>query len=108
MTPEKKVQNEIINFLSNLKKAGEPIDFERRQAGGFSYRKGIPDIYAVYYGFHIEIEVKAINGRQSTMQEKFEEKCKKLKIPYVCAKNVQDVQKLLEQVKNIAKRLLLE
>ena len=108
MTPEKKIQNSIIDYLTKLEKAREPIFFERRQAGGFSYKKGIPDLYAVYYGIHIEIEVKAINGKLSTMQEKFEEKCKKLKIPYVCAKNVQDVQKLLEQVKNIAKRLLLE
>ena len=55
MTPEKKVQNEIIKYLKS-----KDVFFERRQAGGFSYKKGIPDLYAVIDGMHIEIEVRTL------------------------------------------------
>ena len=58
MTPEKKVQNQIVNYLNELQTNGFPVFVERRNAGGFSYKKGIPDLYASVNGLHIEIEVK--------------------------------------------------
>ena len=85
MTPEKKVQNDIINYLTMLINQGHPLFFERRQAGGLSYKKGIPDLYAVYDGKHIEIEVKAPDGELSSMQIKFKQKCKRLNILWICA-----------------------
>lgn len=71
MTPEKEVQNKILEELHNMRDEGLPIFFERRQAGGISYKKGMPDIYVVFNGIHIEIEVKRLGGHLSTMQEKW-------------------------------------
>lgn len=97
MTPEQKVQQPIIKYFKSLQQLGLPVFIERRQAGGFNYKKGIPDLYVVYDGQHLEIEVKGPGGHQSTMQEKFEAKCKKLNIKYVCASSVDEVkEKMLE------------
>ena len=41
MTPEKRVQNKIIEYLKQLRDNNKPIFYERRQAGGYSYKKGI-------------------------------------------------------------------
>lgn len=79
-----------MNFLKKLKEEGKPIFYERRQAGGFSYKKGIPDLYCVYYGYHIEIEVKAENGELSVMQEKFRDMCTKNKIFWICSNSLDD------------------
>lgn len=84
MTPEKKVQNEILKYLDKLEKDGYKIFHERRQAGGFNYKKGIPDIYCVVNGKHIEIEVKKPGGKLSGMQEKFRDMCKEKNIEWIC------------------------
>ena len=60
MTPEKRVQNAIVDFMKELIARGEKIDIQRRQAGGYSYKKGIPDLYAIVYGRHLEIEVNLL------------------------------------------------
>jgi len=101
LTPEKKVQNSIINFLKKLKDDGKPIFYERRQAGGFSYKKGIPDLYCVYYGYHIEIEVKAENGELSVMQEKFRDMCAKNKIFWICSNSLEDFKIKFERIESI-------
>ena len=98
MTPEKRVQSSIMNMLAELQSAGAPVFFERRQAGGYSYKMGIPDLYAVYNGRHIEIEVKAPGKTQSTMQIKFMEQCKRLNILYVCADDVKQVYDLIKSI----------
>lgn len=97
MTPEKRVQNAIVTYLSKLRQQGEPILVERRQAGGFSYKKGLPDLYVVYNGLHIEIEVKRVGGHQSPMQEKWEDRFEKLGIPYILADSVDDVKNFFEE-----------
>ena len=99
MTPEKKVQNDIVNYLNTLKEKGYPVYVERRQAGGFSYKKGIPDLYAVYYGLHIEIEVKKVGGELSTMQEKFRDMCYKNNIKYICADNIDSFIDFMNEIK---------
>lgn len=99
MTPEKRVQNEIVNYLHKLEDEGMPIFVERRNAGGFSYKKGIPDLYAAINGQHVEIEVKReYGGELSTMQLKFRDLCEKRKIIWICAKSVNDVKKLVEKL----------
>lgn len=89
MTPEKRVQNAILKYLSELSKT-EPLFYERRQAGGFSYKKGIPDIYFVYNGRHVEVEVKAPGGHLSPMQEKFKEMCEKKNILWYCVSSLDE------------------
>lgn len=99
MTPEKKVQNKILIYLKELKENNEPLFFERRQAGGYSYKKGIPDIYAVYYGLHIEIEVKKVGGKLSIMQEKFRDMCYKNNIKYICTDDIDDFVNFMNKIK---------
>lgn len=50
---EKLLQNKVIKYLKD-----NNIFFEKRQAGGFNYRIGLPDIYFVINGKHYEIELK--------------------------------------------------
>ena len=62
MTPEKQVQNKIVGFLKTL-----PDCFvERRNAGGFGYHAGVPDVWFVYRGRHVEVEVKAPSTGEAT------------------------------------------
>ena len=98
MTPEKRVQIPIIKYLTSLEKEGYPIFFERRQAGGYSYKKGIPDLYAVVNGIHIEIEVKKPGGQLSTMQEKFRDMCIAKNILWICAESVEEVKELVNRL----------
>ena len=100
MTPEKKVQNEILKYLDKLEKDGRKIFHERRQAGGFNYKKGIPDIYCVVNGKHIEIEVKKPGGKLSTMQEKFRDKCELLNINWIVVDDISELKEYMQEVLN--------
>lgn len=102
MTPEKKVQNDIVNYLNMLKEKGYPVYVERRQAGGFSYKKGQADLYAVINGQHIEIEVKQKHGHQDVMQEKWESKCKTLNIVYILSNDIMDFKEKLKETTGIS------
>lgn len=86
------MQNQIVDYLKVLAKANYPVYVERRQAGGFSYKMGIPDLYAVIKGQHVEIEVKRPGGHLRPMQEKWRDKCKQLNIHYCCADDVEVVK----------------
>lgn len=101
MTPEKYIQNDICKYLKSLEDKNLPVFWERRQAGGFSYRKGIPDLYAVINGIHVEIEVKAPGGSKSSRQEAFERMCKNHSIVYICTDNVKEVKKLIQNLLNL-------
>lgn len=98
MTPEKKVQNSILDYLKKLDKDGLPVIVERRQAGGFSYKMGIPDLYAVVNGQHLEIEVKAPGGYLRPMQVKYAMRCREKNIAYICADNVDVVKALVKEL----------
>lgn len=98
MTPEKRVQNQIMTWLNQLKADGHPIRIERRQAGGFSYKMGDPDLWCVYNGIHIEIEVKREKGGElSVMQEKKIEIFNSINCPYILASSVDDVKDFFEK-----------
>lgn len=98
MTPEKRVQNAILKYLKELEKNGEPIMIERRQAGGFNYKMGIPDIFFVYNGTHVECEIKQPGGKLRPMQEKWRDRCIKNNIYYLCADSVEDVKYFIQSV----------
>lgn len=93
MTPEKKVQNDIISYLKSL-----DVFYERRQAGGFSYKKGIPDLYFVYNGQHVEVEVKKDGGSLSVMQEKFRDMCKDKSIKWACVSSLEEFKIFIKQL----------
>lgn len=69
MTPEKRVQNAIVNFL----KTKPGIYIERRNAGGLGYKAGRPDLWFVWQGRHCEVEVKAPGGTAGSLQLKHED-----------------------------------
>lgn len=89
-TPEKKVQNKIIEHLKHLRKLGYPIEFERRQAGGFNYDKGKPDIWIIYNGIHIEVEVKQKEGHLSINQIKWKDRFEKINCKYILVDSYED------------------
>lgn len=97
VTPEKKVQNKIIAYVKELQNKGINVDYERRQAGGFNYQKGKPDLFVVFEGIHIEIEVKKPGGKTTPLQDKFAEKCKNLNCPYFLIDNLEDFKKIIEK-----------
>lgn len=97
--PETLIQNKILKYLKSLQDSGEPIFYQRREAIGLAYKKGIPDIYFVYNGIHVEVEVKTPDGELSTMQEKFRDRCKQINILWICARSVKEVSELIIQLK---------
>lgn len=97
---ERDVQSSILKYLRKLKNQGHPLFFERRQAGGFSYKKGLPDIYFVYKGIHIEVEVKASDGKLSTDQETWQTIFKELEIEHLV---IDDFSEFKEYMTNLIK-----
>ena len=83
MAEEALLQKKVITYIKQLELSGHPIDYERRQAGGLSYEEGRPDLYCVYNGIHIEIELKRVGGEARARQEAFERKCRKKGTIYI-------------------------
>lgn len=108
MTPEKMIQSKIIAYLSKLADEGHPIFYERRQAGGFSYKKGLPDIYVVYNGKHIEVEVKQPGGQLSPMQETWARLFKQLGIIHYVADDVEKFKQFMNEIMKLWIKLLKE
>lgn len=99
-TREDKVKDDIFKYFKSLQEKGEPIYYERRQAGGFNYKKGLPDVYFVYDGIHIELELKAINGEPSGMQLMWRRKFKQLyNIDDYIVCSVGEVKEIIENLR---------
>lgn len=96
MTPEKKVQTATIRYLKKLQEKGQPIYFERREAGGFAYKTGSADLWLSVNGYHIEVEIKYKGGKLSIMQEMWERKCVLVKMPYIVIHSLEDISLVLE------------
>lgn len=99
MTPEKEVQNQIVTYFKKLNDAGINNYVERRQAGGFAYKMGLPDLFVVIFGKHIEIEVKRPGGKPRATQEKWAKRFNDMGAIYVCADSAIDVINLVEQLR---------
>ena len=93
MTPEVKVQSKITSFLKNEINNGKGLYYEKRQALGVQYKKGVPDIWFVMNGRHFEIEVKRPGGSRSALQEKYEKIFVNAGVIYAC---VDSFEKFLE------------
>ena len=101
MTPENKVKEKIIKYFKTLQDKGLPLFYERRQAGGFSYKKGLPDLYFVYKGRHIELELKSDNGEPSSMQLMWQRKFKEVyDIDDYIVSSVDEVKRIIEKIDN--------
>lgn len=99
MTPEKEIQNAIIGYFKKLKASGINNYVERRQAGGFAYKMGLPDLWAIIFGKHIEIEVKRPGGQARATQEKWARRFIEMGAEYVCADSATDVIDLVERLR---------
>ncbi len=103
MAAEKKLQNKIIDYLKHLKKSGEPILFEKRQAGGFNYEKGKPDLWVAVNGVHIEFELKQPNGKRTPFQIKWEKIIRSTNSLYYCINNYNDFVIIINSILRTAK-----
>ena len=93
MRRENPIQTKIRVYLESL----ENSIVERREAGGFSYKKGRPDLWCVYKGKHYEIEVKDPKGDTTIMQDKQKIKLEKAGCIYILAKTLDDVRKVINE-----------
>ena len=95
MTPEGKVKKAIKEYLDSIN-----IYYELRPAGGVSFKKGLPDMWCVYKGKHIEIEVKEPDGGElSAMQIKWK---KRFRMQYgftsYTVSSVDELKKILQEL----------
>ena len=97
-TPEKRVQDSILRYLKKLKDENYPIYYERRQAMASS-KMGLPDLFVLYNGVHIEIECKKpVGGELRTMQEKQRDILKKAGAIWICPTSKEEVIELLNKI----------
>lgn len=96
---EAKVTKLVIEYLDELIKEGAPLYYEHRSgSGGFNYKKGVPDLFVVIAGVHLEIELKGIDGSRSAMQDKFKWRCEtQWHIPYCCPHSFEEFKKFFEE-----------
>jgi hypothetical protein len=99
-TPESRVKDEVMREFRRLRSSGLPVDVFRRQAGGFS-PDGLPDLYAVVGGIHLEIELKSDDGDLRPEQATWKERLIADGAEYVLARSAADVA---EAVSRILKR----
>ena len=94
---EKQMQNEILRYL-----ADKPLRIWRQNTGVSKHgnrivRYGIPgqaDLSGILPdGRRLEIEVKTVNGRQSTAQKNWQKMIEKFNGVYILARSVDDVKK---------------
>lgn len=89
------IKEHICEYLKSI----DDLYLERREALGPGYKKGVPDLFAVYKGYHIEIETKREKGgRLSTMQEKFASKARNYGMVYVLAESVDDIKDIIKKI----------
>lgn len=103
-TPEAKVTNECMAYLKELKDRGVPIEWEHRSGtGGFAYKKGIPDMFIIIGPYHIEAELKCIDGHLSTMQVKWKNRFIRNGTPYVNPHSFQEFKEYIDKFLNLVK-----
>jgi Holliday junction resolvase len=89
-TPEGKIQTEIVKYLKENK------IWHFRYNAQVTY--GMPDILAIYHGYFIGIEVKALKGRATELQIKMKESIEDAGGYHIFAKSVDDVYKLIRSI----------
>ena len=97
-TPEGKVKKQITDYLDGLIEKKHHVYWERRDASGLNYKKGLPDLWMCYNGLHIEIEVKAEKGERSAMQEMWQRYFDEHSISYILARSKEDFEDQLLKI----------
>lgn len=97
-TQETALADKLLDWLKAKQEEGAPLYWEHRSgSGGFSYKKGVPDLFVVVSGHHIEIETKAPDGKLSAMQEKFMWRCAtQWHIPHLVPRTFAEAKECIE------------
>ena len=90
---EAAIKRKICKYLDTLTNCY----WERRNAAGFNYKKGIPDLWCLYKGVHYEIETKDPNGDTSVMQDKYKIILENAGCVYILAKSLEDVKNIIKE-----------
>lgn len=98
-TKESKLARDFIKWLDELIEQGKPVYYEHRSgSGGFNYHRGVPDLFIVIEGLHIECELKAPDGKLSGDQEKFRWKCERRGTPYLCPRTFEEATDYIKKI----------
>lgn len=86
-----------MEYLKALKDSGVNITYAKREALGFSYKDGIPDVYFDTPNYHCEMELKAPDGKPSSIQLKWELLCKRKGQPYLRSHNYKEIVEFINK-----------
>ena len=95
---ERLILNKTIGYLKKLISKGYSIYYERRQAGGFNYKIGLPDLWLVINGYHYEIEFKSDENKiyYRTEQLYWLNKFNKINIESIISNKWEDIKKFID------------
>lgn len=96
---ERLILNKTINYLKKLSKEKLNVYWERRQAGGYNYKIGLPDLWLVINGYHYEIEFKSDEEKIYYKSEQlyWQNKFKKIKIESIISNNWEEIKKFIDE-----------
>jgi len=96
-TEETAIARKLVEWLKKKQLEGAPLLWEHRSgSGGYSYQKGRPDFWVSANGHHIEMELKAPDGKLSPMQEQFRWRCGGWHVPYCCPRSAEEAIEFIE------------
>jgi hypothetical protein len=89
-TPEGEIQSEIIKYLKENK------IWHFRYNANVTY--GLPDIFVIYQGYFVGVEVKTPTGRATELQKQMKQSIEDAGGYYIFATSVEDVYQLIRKV----------
>ena len=96
--PETKIAKKCLDYLELLHTNGVDIYWEHRSgSGGFSYKKGLPDLFIVIGPTHIECELKTPAGHLSTLQEKWKYRFTLMGTPYINPHSFEEFKSFIDK-----------
>ena len=95
MASEINLQKRILTYCKQLSNINNLFYYERRIAQGIGYKKGLPDLFIVYNGRHVEIELKDKKGSLSPLQLYYREHFKKANITHAVIRSFDEFLSLL-------------
>jgi hypothetical protein len=110
-TIEKDIQKSILEYLSKVNcyfwRSNNIPAFSKNFDGTMRFRalpkytpRGLPDIFIIYRGYPIALEVKKPGAYQKPDQKKFEENYKKHGGEYYVVYSLEDAQNIMRDITN--------
>lgn len=104
MQSEKSLQTRIMAACKRKEKECPYFYYERRIAQGIGYRKGLPDMFLVYRGIHVEVELKREDGHLSVLQEVRRKRFEEMSTPFYVVRSLSDFDKIFADIDAILDR----